>query len=227
VIIQTNDGQVRNSLFYRQVAAAKEAGVPWGVYTFVEAQSGTGQADTALSMSNGRGRTLGVWADTEVPGAYQQACSFTGRARRVAFIVGVYASPGNWPGDRCTGYAWPAEWGGGGAYPLAGYPYSAIKIRQSCGTCRLSGFSGAVDLDEDLGLLALAQTPTKPTPAARARRELEADYRLRTTLRYLLTRRHCRATPTRGYSHACRVWLGQGVAVNRTITRIHQTYHIY
>jgi hypothetical protein len=166
VIIQTNDGSVPNPYFRAQVAAAKRAGIPWGVYVYLEGFSGAVQADMALSMSAHLGRTLGVWGDAEQSSAYPQACSFTAHAHRVAHIVGVYGSPGTYAGGHCVGLSWPAEWGNGVAYPLPGYPASSIAIRQWCGTCRLSGFSGEVDRDEDLGLLALAHSKPKPRPPA-------------------------------------------------------------
>ena len=168
VIIQTNDGVIPNPYFRAQVAAAKRAGIPWGVYTYLEGFSGAQQARTALSMSAGLGRTLGVWGDAEHPSAYPQACSFTAQAHRVAYIVGVYGSPGAYAGGRCAGYAYPAEWGSGPAYPLPGYPAGAVKIRQWCGTCRLAGFAGEVDRDEDRGLLALAHPKPRPKPRSAA-----------------------------------------------------------
>jgi hypothetical protein len=166
-----------------------------------------------------------VWADAEVPGAYQQACPYTARARSLGVhVYGVYSSPGLWPGYRCAGYVWPAEWGGGAAYPLPGYPSSAIKVRQWCGTCRLAGFSGEVDRDEDRGVLALSRAaPSKAQRVAAERRQLERDYQFRRELRLLLTKRRCRTgSPTRGYAHTCRVWLVQGATVNRAISALHK-----
>ena len=218
VIIQTNDGNTRNGLFYQQVAAAQRAHIPWGVYTFLEAFSGEAQANVALSMSDGRGRTLGVWADAEQNGVYAQACGYVNRAARSAHIYGVYSSPGLWPGYRCAGYIWPAEWGGGGAYPLPGYPASAVKLRQNCGTCRLPGFGGEVDRDEDLGLLALAKPPAPPKPKPRPSRA--ALLHTRALLRADLTRHRCRVAPYHGrgrYHAICAHWLAYGQTVNRQL----------
>lgn len=222
VIIQTNDGGVRNGLFYAQVAAAKRAGIPWGVYTYMAPGELAGpQLATALSMSSGRGRTLGVWADAEQSGAYEHACAYTAAARAAGVhIYGVYSSPGLWPGYRCDGWIWPAEWGGGSAYPLPGYPRSAVILRQWCGTCRLPGFSGEVDRDESLGLLSLAKPPAPKPPAPRpTRAKLLAE---REALRRDLAspRHRCRVPPWHGrgrYHHVCAVWLLAGQRVNREL----------
>lgn len=181
VIIQANDGGFRNRLFDAQVAAAKRARIPWGVYTFLApGESGSLEATVALAMSNHLGRSLGLWADAEVSGAYEHACEYVGYARAGGVhIYGVYSSPGLWPGYRCAGYIWPAEWSSSSAQPLPGYPSSAIKVRQWCGTCRPAGFPGEVDRDEALGIIALshiAPTRHQQLVAAEARvRALLAD----------------------------------------------------
>jgi Glycosyl hydrolases family 25 len=233
VIIQTNDGGYRNPLFRAQVQAADRARIPWGVYTFIApGESGASQAETAISMSQGLGRTLGVWADAEVPGAYQEACPYTARARSASIhIYGVYSSPGLWPGYRCDGYIWPAEWGTGPVYPLSGYPQSAIVFRQWCGTCTLAGI-GEVDRDEDHGLLTLAHGAPRPTHAqtvARWHRELDAHYVLRQQLHNDIDRRHCRpGKPWHGhadppsYHTLCGRWLKHGAAENREIHSLHE-----
>jgi Glycosyl hydrolases family 25 len=240
VIIQANDGTYRNPLFSQQVQAAKRAHVPWGAYTFIApGEAGAGQADIAISMSKGLGRTLGVWADAEVPGAYSEACPYTARARSASIhIYGVYSSPGLWPGYRCAGYEWPAEWGTGPAYSLAGYPSSAIKFRQWCGTCTLAGI-GEVDRDEALGLLALAHpAPTRAQTIARWHRELDGKYKRRIAERAFLTRHHCRqppwhtavglsGRPNGRYEHACHVELAHAAATNASIAFYHAHYHIY
>lgn len=238
-IVQTNDGSARNGLFYAQTRELRDHGIAFGCYAFLEAYSGSSQAYTSTSMCNGSGATLGEWSDAEVGGAYQQACSFNATASRAGYrIVGVYSSPGNWPGYRCQGYDWPAEWGGGGAYPLAGYSYSATVLRQFCGTCRLPGFGGEVDRDEDLGLLALVKPPPPPCNAAcqrsAKRRRLGADYRVRGFLRAdIVVARHrinalrvairlhqCapgdhrHATP-HGYRRTCNRWLKEGQREHR------------
>jgi hypothetical protein len=220
VIIQTNDGQVRNGLFAAQVAAAKRAGIPWGVYTYMAPYEAAGpQFSIALSMSGGQGRTLGVWADAEQTGAYEHACSYTADARaHGVHIYGVYSSPGIYTGGHCDGYAWPAEWGGGIAYPLGGYPSSAIILRQNCGTCRLSGFAGEVDRDEALGILGLAKPPAPKPPAPKPNRtRLIAE---REALRRDLTRRRCRVAPYHGrgrYHALCSRWLHEGAVVDRQL----------
>jgi hypothetical protein len=215
VIIQTNDGGSRNSLFYAQVAAAKRAEIPWGVYTFTEANmSGASQAAIALSMSNGRGRSAGVWTDVETPGSYSRACEYINYAlAHGVHIAGKYSAPGLVEGAACQGYDWPAEWGYGRAYPLPGYSQARTIIRQNCGTCHLSGFSGQVDRDEDLGLLVLAHPPTPAPKPSRV-----ALLRLRTALRALLTRHRCRIKPYHGrgkYHRLCARWLRAGAVVNK------------
>lgn len=197
-IVQTNDGPAINPFFRLQVAELNAHHIPWGTYTFLEGYSGASQAYLSNSITGARGRTLGMWGDAEQPSAYPQTCSYVNEAAHLAHIVGVYGSPGTYRGGRCKGYDWPAEWGSGRAYPLPGYPSSATKVRQWCGTCRLAGFSGEVDRDEDLGLLVAA----KPAITPHQRRQLDR----------LISRHHCRqppwhaAKPTR-YEHACHVWL--------------------
>lgn len=157
VIIQTNEGQVRNVLFDQQVAAARRAGIPWGTYTYLDGESGAAQEHVAAGMAAGKGRTLGVWADAEITEAYPQVCSYLDEAARHAATVGAYDAVGLWPGIRCVGFSWPAEWGTALAVPLPGYPRSSVLLRQNCGTCRLAGFSGEVDVDEALGVLKRAR----------------------------------------------------------------------
>jgi GH25 family lysozyme M1 (1,4-beta-N-acetylmuramidase) len=222
VLIQTNDGTFHNPFLSAQVAAARRAGIPFGFYTFVEAFSGSEQASIALSLGQRYAPQLGYWADVEKTGAYEHACAYVSRIKQAGLkIAGVYSSPGLYFAGRCAGYIWPAEWGSGRAYPLNGYPSSAIKVRQWCGTCSLAGFSGQVDRDESLGLLSLI-TPPKP------KRTLDEAYHLRRVLRADLTRHHCRqppwhvavglsGKPNGHYEHSCHVWLAEGAAVNKDI----------
>ena len=225
VIVQTNDGAHRNSVFFAQVRAIRSVGLPWGFYTFTEAYSGASQAAVAVSMASGQGATLGGWSDVEVPGSYSHACEYVNYVRAHGYrIAGKYSSPGLVEGGACAGYDWPAKWGGGRAYPLSGYSQSATVVRQNCGTCRLSGVGGEVDRDEDLGLLALVKPPG-PTHA-----ELQAKlyrlYGLRTALRTDLARHNCRSIPLKAkppsYRKTCLHWLGYGQLVNREITALHE-----
>jgi hypothetical protein len=163
LIIQTNDGFFRNPFYWLQAAAARNAGIPFGTYTFLEGASGAAQANLSASIAAGTGRSLGIWADAEQSSAYPVTCSYVNAAAAHAHIFGVYGSPGTYAGGRCRGYLWPAEWGSGHAYSFAGYPPSAIKVRQWCGTCRVPWHAGEIDRDESLGLLALAAPA--PTPA--------------------------------------------------------------
>lgn len=179
VIVQGADNcSESNPFFDSQVRSAHEAGMAIGVYVFAEGCAASGQA-AALERAAASERsriTLGAHVDAEVPSAYGQACSIVAALSRSFYIVGVYGSPGTYGGGRCRGVVWPAEWGGGAVYPLAGYPFSAVKLRQWCGTCYLAGNAGQIDRDEDLGLLALAHpSPPPESPSqrrARLRREL-------------------------------------------------------
>lgn len=224
VIVQTNDGGAHNPLFVAQVRGAHAAGLRVGVYLFVESGSASYQVAVARSVARSVPSsyiTLGAFADAEVTGAYAVTCAVVRDLHAYWRVVGVYGSPGTYRGGRCIGVIWPAEWGGGRAYPLAGYPSSAIKFRQNCGTCHLAGFGGEVDRDEDLGLLALA--PHKPS-RAQIKHQLDHDYRYRRHLRRVLLEQGCRVV--RPSAH-CRGVLKSGARVNRTIARIHSTYHIY
>lgn len=217
VIIQTNDAGFHNPFLAAQVAEAKSAHMPFGFYTFTEAGSGEYQAAVALSLGQKYHPQLGYWTDVEVPGSYSHACSYVNYIKRHGVAIsGVYASPGNYNGGRCAGYIWPAEWGSGKAYPLSGYPASAIKLRQWCGTCSLHpAFSGAVDRDESLGLLSLAEPKPKPIPTYQL-----VEKRLK--LRFFLTKHHCRQPPYHAakpprYEHACHTWLNEGAAIGKLL----------
>ena len=210
VIIQTNDGLFSNRLLGAQIAAAKRAHIPFGFYTFVEGRYyGSEQANFALRLGRGSGETLGYWADAETTGSYERACPYVDTIKAAGVhIYGVYSSPGLWSTRRCAGYVWPAIWGGG-LYPLPGYPYSAIKLRQWCGTCSLSGFTGQVDLDENLGLLQLAATHPKPKPKP-SRAALTKE---RLILRGDIRRHHCKTPPKYGggkYHRLCTRWVKRG-----------------
>lgn len=234
VIVQTNDGGAHNPLFAAQVTGAFRAGLKIGVYLFVEGGSASYQVAVAKSVARSVPSsyiTLGGQADAEVSSAYAVTCAVVHGLHAGFRVVGVYGSPGTYRGGRCEGYVWPAEWGSGRAYPLPGYPDSAIKFRQNCGTCRLNGFSGEVDRDEDLGLLALA-SPPKPTHAqivARWHRELDAHYRLRAELHGDIDRHRCRLTPpTLGhavparYHTLCGRWVAHGKREAGAIDAFHR-----
>jgi hypothetical protein len=228
VIVQTNDGAHRNSVFFAQVRAIRSVGLPWGFYTFTEAYSGASQASIAVSMASGQGATLGGWSDVEVPGSYGHACEYVNYVRAHGYrIAGKYSSPGLVEGGACAGYDWPAIWGGGRAYPLRGYSQSATVVRQNCGTCRFNGVGGEVDRDEDLGLLALIAPPA-PTHAqvvARWHRELKVHQRIRSELHVLIERHKCRpgqhATPA-SYHTVCAYWLVRGQVQVQIILAFHR-----
>jgi hypothetical protein len=167
VLVQgADDCSESNPYFDSQVRSAHEAGMQVGIYVFAEGCNAAGQA-AALERAAAPERsriTLGAHVDAEVPSAYARACSIAAALSHHFWIVGVYGSPGTYEGGRCVGVVWPAEWGRGRAYPLPGYPYSAIKLRQWCGTCRLAGNDGEIDRDEDLSLIALSHVKPRPKP---------------------------------------------------------------
>lgn len=173
VIVQgAEDCSESNPFFDSQVRAAHEAGMRIGVYIFAEGCSVLGQAaalDHAAASERSR-ITLGAYVDAEVPAAYPVACAITRLLHYHFRIVGTYGSPGTYRGGRCIGVNWPAEWGLSLAIPLPGYPFSAVKLRQWCGTCVLAGNSGQIDRDEDLGLLELAHPKPRPKPRPPAER---------------------------------------------------------
>jgi hypothetical protein len=215
VIVQgADDCSESNPFFDSQVRSAHEAGMKVGVYVFAEGCSAAGQA-AALERAAAPERsriTLGAQVDAEVPAAYPRACSIVADLSHHFYIVGVYGSPGTYRGGHCIGVIWPAEWGGGAAYPLSGYPSSAIRLRQWCGTCRLAGNDGEIDRDEDLGLLALAHEKSTPSRIALLHR--------RAALRTLLTKHRCRpplhAKPS-SYHTICGYWLREGAHINRQL----------
>ena len=158
VIVQGADNDFQSNPFFdSQVRSAHEAHMKVGVYIFAEGAASSSQAHALerAARSERKRITLGAWVDAEVPSAYSHACGIAQELSHSFYIVGTYGSPGTYAGGRCHGYTWPAEWGGGTAYPLNGYPFSAIKVRQWCGTCFLAGNAGQIDRDENLGLMAL------------------------------------------------------------------------
>jgi hypothetical protein len=158
VIIQSNYGLTPAPDLYSQIADANTHHIPWGAYVFMEGDGGDAEAQLAVQLTNGRGRTLGVEADAEVGAAYPHACELIREVFALHMhIAQLFAAPGMWPGGRCEGWLWPSEWGVSAAYPFAGYPSSAIKLWQDCGTC------SRFDRDVDEGLIALSK-PAKPKP---------------------------------------------------------------
>lgn len=216
VIVQASDnGGHSNRYFGSQVRGAHAAGMRVGVYIFVEGNSAAYQANTVVNVAAPYRSliTLGAHVDAEVSSAYSHACGVAAILAQHFHIVSLYSSPGLWFFGRCVGYAWPAEWSSGPAYPLNGYPASAVKLRQWCGTCYMAGNSGQIDRDEDLGLLELS----RPAPVP-----LRVLYARRHALRGLLNRHHCRQPPWHAalptnYAHAWHVWLAEGARVNHEI----------
>lgn len=229
VVIQANAGACRcNPYFDSQVRAAHAAGMKVGVYVFVVNVSYLAQADVLGQVAAPvRGLiSLGAWVDTEVPGAYEKGCPIVRRLFSVwhFHIAGIYASNGNWPGWVC-GWAWPAKWGGPPS-PLPGYSYSAMKMRQWCGTCYLGGNSGEIDRDEDLGVIALSQPSPPPCNYTCKRTRLYALYRERNGIRDLLGRYGC---SRRRHDHErlgpwCVAEFAKGDRVNRAIEQLHREH---
>jgi GH25 family lysozyme M1 (1,4-beta-N-acetylmuramidase) len=157
-IIQSNYGTHVEPSVASQIRNAKRNHIPFGCYTFMEpGVSGRAEAEVANRVCSVKaGRQLGLWTDVEVNGTYQHACEYISEAFRLkAHIAGKYSSPGLDRSGHCAGYLWPAEWGTIHPYTFSGYPTSAIKIHQYCGTCRRYGVE--IDMDQSLGLLALAK----------------------------------------------------------------------
>lgn len=214
VIIQASYGLNEEPSLYSQVRDANEHHVPWGAYAFEEGDSGSAEARFAVSLTNGRGRTLGVWADAEIGAAYSHACEFTGEVHALkVHIYGLFAAPGMWPGGRCVGWLWPSEWGVPAAYPFAGYPSSSIELWQHCGTC------SRFDRDIDEGLVALSRRKPKPPTKVQLHRQLERDYTTRRELRALISKHACR---THTHRRPCPAWFAQGTAVNNAIRALHE-----
>lgn len=195
-LIQTNDGGFGNPFFWMQAIEAQNHGIPWGSYTFIEGANPVGQAQMSERMGTARGlhRSLGMWADAEIPAAYPVVCSYVREASRFTSIFGVYGSPGTYAGGRCPGYDWVARWGSGPAGSLPGYPVSATVVRQWCGTCRMPGVtSGEMDRDESLGLLSLVRTPESAAHRrARELRELRGHEEVLAKLRVELKHRRAK-----------------------------------
>lgn len=179
VIIQASFGDSVEPTVYSQINDANAHHIPWGAYGFMEGGWGGGEADLAVKVTNGRGRSLGVWADAEIGPAYSHACGFVSQVKADGVhIYGLFAAPGMYPaGDGpCVGWLWPSEWNLAGPYSFAGYPFSRILLWQHCGTCFRYGVE--TDLDSDYGLIALGHPAPKPT-----RPQLEAELRTHEALK--------------------------------------------
>lgn len=214
VIVQGSDnGCACNPFFRSQVRSAHEAGLKVGVYLFAEGDTPSYQAAVlvAVALSERSRIVLGAYVDAEVPAAYPRACAIAHALQRRFFIVGIYGSPGTFSGGGCAGIIiWPAEWGGGSAYPLSGFSFAAIELRQWCGTCRLGGNDGDIDRDEDLGVIARS-APTCNATCVRSR-ELAKARREATVYLKLIRHHNCasrplRPTPRPSYRRPCERWL--------------------
>jgi hypothetical protein len=234
VIIQAAYGLSQEPSLREQVRDARNHGLPYGVYNFGE-PGVSGASEMAYTHALEPHAPLGYWFDVEVSGVFWRSCEFTSEAQDLGLrIFGVFSYPGGYVaggGQQCAGYLWASEWGIGGPSPFGGYPASAIKLWQDCGTC--DRFGVTTDLDVDEGLLALASPPKpkpkpKPPTPAQLRRELQGDLRLRTTLRALEAKHKCRNPPERrpvpdtaAYRHACYgVWAPKGRKVDTQVVRL-------
>lgn len=233
VIVQgADDGSESNPYFDSQVRSAHEAGLQVGVYVFAEGDVGFEQADALERVAAPeRSRiTLGAWVDTEVPSAYPKACAIAEVLRRSFYIVGDYGSPGTVPAwmNYCGMLDYPAEWGGGPAYPAPGFSSASVKLRQWCGTCQLVGV-GEVDRDEDLGVIALSHPKPRPKPKPKpTHAQLEAYLRALDALLGAHTRadphgHNCasppyhHAYPSARYDPACEQWAHEAAATRRAL----------
>lgn len=236
VIIQAAYGLSEEPSLHEQVRDAKNHGLPYGVYDFGE-PGVSGASEMSYTHDLERGAPLGYWFDAEVSGVFWRSCEFTGEAQDLGVrIFGVFSYPGGYAaggGGHCAGYLWASEWGVPGPSPFGGYPASAIKLWQSCGTCVRYGVT--TDLDVNKGLLELAKPPSprpppKPAPPSpsKLRKQLQADLSLRTALRALEARHECRNPPehhpvpdTAAYRHACYgVWVQQGRRVDAQVASL-------
>lgn len=156
VMIQSNYGLHLERTVYSQVHDALGHHVLCGLYTFQEGNSGSAEEQVAARIYRGTGCTLGINADAEISAAYPHACDYMRAAGADHLLAELYGSPGMLPPIHCPGWIWPAEWGISAPYPFHGYPSTAIKMWQWCGTC-------GVDRDRDRGLIALAAPPAPPS----------------------------------------------------------------
>jgi hypothetical protein len=233
VIIQAAYGLREEPSLREQVRDARNHGLPYGVYNFGEPGI-SGASEMAYTHRLEPNAPLGYWFDAEVSGVFWRSCEFTSEAQALRVrIFGVFSYPGGYAaggGTRCAGYLWVSEWQVAGPSPFGGYPASAIRLFQYCGTC--DRFGVTTDLDVDEGLIALANPPKpqpKPKPKPKSHRQLErelaSDNALRVKLRALEAKHDCRNPPdhrptpnTAAYRHACYgVWIPQGRQVDARI----------
>ena len=143
------------------------------------------------------------------------------------FRSAVYSDPGFYiPELGCfseADYGWVADLGG--FQPLCG-------LRTVFHQYSWTAWDGVASVDGDVfrgsygQLLALTSTPKpKPTPGqikTRKHRELAAHYRVRSQLRALITKHHCRThAKPRSYHTVCGYWLKHGQREARFIKQLH------
>lgn len=172
VIIQAAYGLNEEPSVREQIRDVEQHGIPYGVYNFGEPGI-SGESEAHYIHALAPSAPLGYWFDAEVSGVFWRSCEFTSEARNLGErIYGVFSYPGGYAaggGTRCSGYLWTSEWGVAGPSPFGGYPASAIKLWQYCGTCFRFGVE--TDLDVDEGLIALSKPAPVETASVKRKRE--------------------------------------------------------
>lgn len=216
VIVQAAYGENTERSVYSQINDLKAHHIQYGVYDFGEPDIPAG-SELAYIHRLVPAAPLGYWFDAEVSGVFWRSCEFTSEAARLHIsIYGVFSYPGGYVaggGRHCSGWLWASEWGVPAAYAFGGYPTSAIKLWQYCGTC--SRYNVTTDLDVDQGLLALASPPRPPV-------SVSALEKTRAKIAALEARHHCRQPPYHAalptnWEHACHVWVPQGRRLDKEI----------
>ena len=173
VIIQSNYGLHVEPSVYSQAKDAREHGIPFGFYTYMEGASGSQEAELARNTTRNLGGTLGLWGDAEINAAYAHACAYASKAVQYG-IGGIYSSPGLLPSwVHCAGKLWGAEWGTS-HYTFNGYP--SLAIWQWCGTCFFHGVE--TDRDQALNLTPAPKPKPKPTKHQQLHKLLVRDREL-------------------------------------------------
>jgi GH25 family lysozyme M1 (1,4-beta-N-acetylmuramidase) len=232
VIIQAAYGLNVEPSLHEQIRDARAHGLPYGVYDFGE-PGVSGASEMAFIHELEPRAPLGYWFDAEVDGAFWRSCEFTSEAQNLGVrIFGVFSYPGGYAaggGTHCAGRLWVSEWGVFGPIPFGGYPASAIVLWQYTGNG--DRFGVTTDLDQNRGLIELAEQPKpkpKPPPSRhQLEKQLHSDLATRTTLRALEATHDCRMPPyhhplpdTHAYAHACSVWIPQGRGVDKQIAKL-------
>jgi hypothetical protein len=228
VILQSNFGLLVENSIYSQMRDAREHHVLFGCYSFLEPGI-SGESEAALAnriCPVKAGRSLGLTGDSEITGAYPHSCAYAREAARLSHIVMTFSYPGGYAGGHCVGWLYASEWGVPGPYSFGGFPATAIKLWQNCGTCYAHGVQTDQDVDEGVIALAHQAPPYVPPTLEHLQHELavhsalEGHYAAQIVhLRHKLARYGCypglkahRAGPR------CRGWKAAGNRVNEKRT---------